>query len=145
MASPVDPFCEHDPGGNCDADDDPRGRSAALPLALRTLAELWARRRDVSLAGLLVRRSFAPGTCFDQAGLHLPDQICIVGQRLGDLRLQPAFAGELIRKPLQLVCCALDFLIGSHFFVGGSSPVSVRQIREAVRRETIVARAAIAP
>jgi len=42
---------------------------------------------------------------------------------------------------LQLVRCSLDCLIGGHFLVGGSSPVSVRHTRAAARRDTIAARA----
>jgi hypothetical protein len=64
---------------------------------------------------------------------------------LGELRPQAAFARKLIRELLELVRRALDFLIGCHFLVGGSSPVRVRQIREAARRETIVASAPKAP
>jgi hypothetical protein len=64
---------------------------------------------------------------------------------LGELRLQTAFARQLIRKLLELGRCAVDFLIGCHFLVGGSSPVSVRQIRADARRDTIVARAAKTP
>jgi hypothetical protein len=54
-------------------------------------------------------------------------------------------AGELVRELLELGRGTLDCLIGCHFFVGGSSPVSVRQIREAARRDTIVASAPKAP
>jgi hypothetical protein len=68
-----------------------------------------------------------------------------LGEGLGELRLEAAFARQLFGEPLELVRCMLDCLIGCHFFVGGSSPVSVRQIRVAARRETIVARAAKAP
>jgi hypothetical protein len=36
-------------------------------------------------------------------------------------------------------------ITGRHLFVGGSSPVSVRQILEAARREAIAAAALVAP
>jgi hypothetical protein len=36
-------------------------------------------------------------------------------------------------------------ITGGHFFVGGSSPVTVRQIVEAARREAMAAIALVAP
>jgi hypothetical protein len=145
MPSPVDPLRECDARDECDAYDDPHSRSATV-LLLRTLAQLWARWCKRDMTGLLVRRRFSFCPSFDQAGLHLPDQIGIVGQRLRNLCLQSTFAGEVVRKLLQFVRRLLDLLISRrHFFLGGSSPVSVRQIRVAVRRETIVATAASPP
>src|SRR5919204_2466231 len=140
MPPPVDPLREHDPRGECNADDEPRARAPAL--RLRTLAQLRAGRREHRLPRRLVFWRFAPGASLDQARLHLPDQVGVFRERLGELRLHAAFAGELIRELLQPVRRPLDLLIRSrHFFVGGSSPVSVRQIPAAVRRETIVAAA----
>ena len=95
---------------------------------------------------LLVRRRLALRPRLDQARLHLADEVGVLGERLGELSLDPAFAGEIIRDLLQLVRGTFDLLIRRcHFFVGGSSPVSVRQMRVAVRRDTIVASAARAP
>src|ERR671931_953325 len=144
MPPPVDPLREHDSRGERNADDEPRARAAAL--RLRKLAQLRARRREHRPARLLVGRSLAPRARLDQARLHLPDQVGVLRERLGELRLHAAFAGELIRELLQPVRRPLDLLIcRCHFFVGGSSPVSVRQIPAAVRRETIVATAPSAP
>src|SRR5436190_3160286 len=147
MASPVDPFRQHDPCDERDADDEERVRPAAgLLLRLPALAKLRARRGQWRLPRLLVRRRLALGARLDQARLQLADEVGVLGERLCELRLDAALAGHLIRELLQLVCRALDFLIaGRHFFVGGSSPVSVRQMPEAARRETIVARAPSAP
>src|SRR5919198_972281 len=146
MASPVDPLCEHDPCCERDADDEPRVRAAPAVLRLGALTDLRARRHDSRAAGRLVRRGLAARTCLDQAGLHPAQQVGVLREWLGELRLQAAFAGELVREPLQLVRRALDLLIRRrHFFVGGSSPVSVRQMVAAVRRDTIVAAAPSAP
>src|SRR5205814_10080729 len=146
MASPVDPFRQHDPSNERDADDEERIRPAAALLLLFALAKLRARRRQWRLPRLLVRRRLALRARLDQARLQLADEVGVLRERLGELRLDAALAGHLIRELLQLVCRALDFLIaGRHFFVGGSSPVSGRQMPEAARRETIVARAPTAP
>src|SRR5690348_8526782 len=71
MASPVDPFCEDDPGGEADADDEPRGRTAARLAWLPgpALAELWPGRRDDACSRILVRRSLSLRACLDQARL----------------------------------------------------------------------------
>src|SRR5207247_5033034 len=54
--------------------------------------------------------------------------------------------GGAIGQRLQLVREAFHLLVTSrHFLVGGSSPVSVRQILEAARREATVAIAPVAP
>ena len=113
--------------------------------AFRRLPSCGPDGATVGLARLLVRRRLALGARLDQAWFHLANQVGILGEWLGELRLQAAFARQLIGELLELGRCALDCLIGCHFFVGGSSPVSVRQIRVAARRETIVARAAMAP
>src|SRR5690242_827314 len=145
MAPPVDPLGEDDAGDDGSADDQKRIRTTVL-LGLLPLPELRTCRRQRRLARLLVRGCLPSCARLDQARLELTDEVGILRERLGELRLDAALAGELVRHLLQLVCGALDILIGvGHLFVGGSSPVSVRQIREAVRRDTIVATAAIEP
>src|SRR3954465_1637879 len=145
MASPIDELREHDPGDECRTDDDERVR-AALLLQLLALAELRARRRQRRLPGLLIPRGFALRARLDQARLQLADEVGVLRERLGELRLHAALAGHVIRELLQLVRRAFDLLIGCrHFLVGGSSPVSVRQMRAGVPPETIVASAAIPP
>src|SRR5207248_9476644 len=120
------------------------GTAAALRLG--TLPQLRARGWEGRGPGLLVLRRVALCARLDQARLHLPDQVGILRERLGELRLHASFAVQLVCVLLQLVGRALDFLISrGHFFAGGSSPVSVRQICAAVRRETIVAAAPSAP
>src|SRR3954451_10148262 len=145
MASPIDELREHDPGDERGADDDERVR-AALLLRFLALAELRARRRQRRLPGLLIRRGFALRACFDQARLQLADEVGVLRERLRALRLYAALPRHVVRQLLQLVRRALDLLIGCrHFLVGVSSPVSVRQMRAEVRRETIVAIAAMPP
>src|SRR5436190_12011287 len=146
MASPVDELRECDSGHQCGADDQERDRAAALLLRLLALPELRARRRQRSLARLLVGRCLALRPRLDQAGLQLADEVGVLSERLGKLPLDAALARHVVRELLQLVRRALDLLIGTrHFFVGCSSPVRVRQMRAEVRRETIVATAAIEP
>ena len=76
---------------------------------------------------------------------RLANQLAGEGGLKAKLAQPLAEDADLIRKLLELGRCAVDFLIGCHFLVGGSSPVSVRQIRADARRDTIVARAAKTP
>src|SRR5438874_2633466 len=94
MSPPVDPLREDDAGGQRNADDEPRIWTATA-LRLGTLAELRTRRRERRFSGFLVRRRLPFRACFDQARLHLPDQVGVLRQRLGELRLHAAFAGQL--------------------------------------------------
>src|SRR5262249_59570844 len=88
----------------------------------------------------------APSARLEQARLQLADEVRVLGERLGELRLDAALARQLVGEPLKLVRRSFHLLVGrGHFRVGGSSPVSVRQIPAAVRRDTAVASAARAP
>ena len=77
-------------------------------------------------------------------GLSLRRNCGVVGQRLRDLRCDPAFGGGLVGHLLELVRGLVHDLIGfrRHFFAGGSSPVATRQIAEAALRAASVATAA---
>src|SRR5437660_831341 len=89
-----------------------------------------------------------PSLCarLDQARLQLAEERSLLRERLRELRLRAALGGGAICQRLQLVREAFHLLVTRrHFFVGGSSPVSVRQILEAARRETTVAIAPVAP
>ena len=145
MPSPVDPLRQNDARNERCAHHDPRVRPAAVSLRLRPRTELRAGRREPWPAGFVVRRSPTPGARLDEARLHPPDELGVLGKRLGELGLQPALTGHLICQLLQLVGHSIDCLVGAHFVVGGSSPVSVRHTRAAARRETTVARAPKAP
>ncbi len=83
-------------------------------------------------------------TRLDQARLELAQELGVVGQRLRDLRGDPAFGGGLVGHLLEVVRGLVHDLIGfrRHFFAGGSSPVATRQIAEAVLRAASVATAA---
>ena len=85
--------------------------SARRPLSSSASAARRAegRRGDVAWPRLQVRRRLALGARLDQARLHLANQVGVLGERLGELRLQAAFARQLISELLELVRCALDF------------------------------------
>src|SRR6266516_3834501 len=121
MASPVDPLRQHDAGGERGADDDPGARPAALLPSLWAGAKLSARRRRCSSRRgnlpvppnplhwsavadrRLRRRSLAFGARLDQARLHLANEVRVLGEWPGELRLQAAFARKLVRELLELV------------------------------------------
>src|SRR6185437_12136766 len=92
IAPPVDPLGQEDAGGQCGSGDQPGIRPAAarLLLPLRRRAQLRARRSHGHLPGLLTRRRLALGARLDQARLQLPDEVCILRERLGELRLEAA-------------------------------------------------------
>src|SRR5205814_550627 len=123
------------------ARDDERIRPArAAPF--RTLAELGAARGHVRPAGLFVRRGLALRPRSHQARLQLAQEVGVLRERLGELRLEPVLVREPLRCGLRLVRDALHDLVAlRHFLVGGSSPVAIRQIRDAARRAVIVAAA----
>src|SRR6478609_6284899 len=135
IAPPVDPLGQEDAGGQRGSGDQPGTRAAATRhlLPLRPRAQLRARRR------------LALGARLDQARLQLPDEVRVLCERLGELGLEAALACHLVGKLPKLVRCSFDCLIGCHFLVGGSSPVSVRQIRAEARRAPTAATAAMAP
>src|SRR3954453_23048597 len=96
MAPPVDHLREDDPRREADADHEPRrrARAGAALLGLGPRAELRYRRRNLRLAGSLVGRRLALRALDDQARLQLADELRVLGERLGELRLQPALRAE---------------------------------------------------
>jgi hypothetical protein len=142
MTPPIDDLGESDSGSEGDPDDEERVRSASAP---PPLAELWRRRCHHLGAGLLVRRSFALRARHHEARFELPEEGCVLGERLGESRAQATAAGGLVRQALEARRPLLDERVAlRHFFAGGASPVAIRQMREDSRRAPIVAAAPMA-
>jgi hypothetical protein len=140
MTPPVHDLGQRDARGERDTDDEERVRPTSPP----PLAELRRRRRHDLGSRLLVRRGFALRARHHEARLELPEEGCILCERLGETGAQAAAAGGLIREALQTRRSLLDECVAlSHFFAGGASPVAMRQIRDASRRAPIVAAAPI--
>jgi len=92
---------------------------------------------------LAIRFAAEPGG--DATRPHSAKKLGIVGQRLGELPLEPRLAGRLPREPLQAIRGALDQLVAAgHLRVGGSSFVASRQSAEAAWRAATAAVAAAA-
>src|SRR5438034_213498 len=148
VAPPFDEPREDDPSCERDTDDDPRVRALALTLLLRrrTALELRSGRRDRRLCRLLVRRRLSLHARLDHARLHPPDQVGVLGQGIGQLRLHASLACHSVGELLDLVRHLVDLLIRcAHLSLdGGSSPVNKRQMPEAVRRP-ISAASAVSP
>src|SRR5215207_9847100 len=145
MPSPVDDLRDEIAADDRSAQHEPRTRTQAL-LLFRSQAELWTCGRAARLTELLVRRRFALRALHHQARLQLPQEGRIVVQLVGELRLHAALRCGALGQLLELVGAPIDDLISlrRHFFAGGSSPVAMRQIRDAARRDAIVAAAPIA-
>src|SRR5919201_4833230 len=147
MSSPIDPLREKDSSSEAEARDEPRVWAPAAPCGasaagLRPFAELGTARRDRAVGRRQIGRHFALRTCLDEARLQLAYERSVLGQRLGELRLRAALSGGALFERLQPGGPPFDLVVGGrHFFVGGSSPVSVRQMPDDVRRETTVASA----
>src|SRR5262245_10780919 len=144
MAPPVDPFRDEDPGNERRAHDDPGVGTPTTTLLLlrRGAAVRLGGRRDGGLTRLLVRRCLAVHACLDQAGLHPPEEVGVLGERIGELRLHAFFARHAVGEVLDLARRLVDSVIRcAHFLTGGSSPVNIRQMPEAVRRPISAARA----
>jgi hypothetical protein len=142
MAPPVDHFRQHDSGREGKADDHERVRTIPA-LRARPRAELRRRRRKRRhFPGAAVRRGLASNSRADQAGFQLPEERGILGERLREFGLQPALCGRARSEIVQAIRCPLDCLVERfHFLLGGSSPVAMRQIFDALRLATIVAAA----
>src|SRR5215213_2965381 len=139
MAPPVDQLRDHDARNERSADDEERVR-AATSLLLRA-GELRLRRSARRAApGGLVGRRLAPRPRGDQARLQLPQERCVVGQRLRELGGDASAGGRAVRDVAQAVRGAVDQLVTLvHFLAGGSSPVAMRYTREATTRAPIAA------
>ena len=126
--------------------------ASAAPTTSHGLGPLRRRGRLPSCGPAGARRG-SPGCSFvgsvalrargHQAGLELTQEGGVVGELVGQLRLHASLGGRALGELLELVGAAVDQLVGlgRHFLIGGCSPVATRQIREAARREAIVARA----
>jgi hypothetical protein len=139
MSSPVDELGSQDPDGERRAENEERIRATSL---LRALPELWRSRRDGGLARLQIRRSFALHAGNDKAGLHPPEEHCVLGERLRKLGDEPALTRGAAGQALERLGSALHRCVApGHFLAGGCSPVATRQTREATKRAPIVATA----
>ena len=80
--------------------------------------------------------------CLDQARLQLAQEGGVLGERLGELGRDAAARGGLLGEVVEAFGAAFEELVRfRHRFVGGSSPVVTRQIRDAAARAPIEATA----
>src|SRR4051812_38355699 len=105
MASPIDPLRESDAEEERRADDDERvgAAAAAALLRLRAPAELRPGGRLLDLRRLPVGGRIALHALLDQVGLELAQELGVVGQLGGELVLDAALPGELLRLVPRLV------------------------------------------
>jgi hypothetical protein len=137
MTPPIDQFRERQPSGGCCADQRQRVPHVAGVSAPRR----WCLNGHWLLAG----GRLAADALDDQRRLQLAQELCVLLERLCELPGKTPAVSGLLGQAVQPLGAALNRPICSsrhgHFLVGGSSPVTVRQTREAVRRAAIVAAA----
>jgi hypothetical protein len=142
MTPPIQELCYGDPSGKRRPDQRERVALAPVRAGAVSVRRLGARSGSRRRGSGFVGRFTAPRTRLDQARLQLAQELGVLCQRLRELARETAAPGGLLRQLPQPHRALLEECVSpAHFFVGGSSPVLIRQTLDAALRAAIVAAA----